>query len=120
MHRFKELRVWQFARELCKDVYRLSSEFPPEEKYNLTSQMRRASVSILLNIGEGAGRNTKNDFARFLTIASGSAIEVETAAIVAFDQNYITESQLDDISKKVESLNNMLFRFQEKLRSATA
>jgi len=116
MHRYKDLRVWQFARELTKEIYTLSQSFPKEETFGLTSQIRRASVSIMLTIAEGAGRFTEKDFAKFLTIASGSANEVESAAIIAFDQDYITEDQLNGISEKIESLNNMLFRLQERLR----
>lgn len=116
MHRYKDLRVWQFARELARDIYALSQSFPREEVFGLTSQIRRASVSIMLTIAEGAGRSTEKDFAKFLTIASGSANEVESAAIIAFDQGYITEEQLSSISEKIESLNNMLFRLQERLK----
>lgn len=117
MHRFRDLRVFQFGCELVKDVYTMTRSFPKSEQFNLSSQIQRAAVSTLLNIGEGAGKHTDADFAKFLTIANGSANEVEVAAIIAFDQNYSTETQLEEISKKIESLNKMLFKFQEKLRS---
>lgn len=117
MHRYKDFRVWQLARELTRDIYSLSQSFPKEEAFGLTSQIRRAAVSVMLTIAEGAGRFTTRDFVNFLTMASGSANEVESAAIVAYDQGYITEDQLNMISQKVESLNNMLFRFQQKLRT---
>lgn len=116
MHRFKELRVWQAARELTKDVYMVSRVFPEEEKFGLQSQIRRASCSIMLSIAEGAGRNGDKDFARFLDIAAGSANEVESAAIIAMDQEYIEEEVVGRISEKVESIRNMVFRFQETLR----
>jgi four helix bundle protein len=117
MHRYKELRVFQFARVLVREIYAVSAGFPKEETYGLTSQIRRAATSVLLNISEGAGRNTTKDFAHFLNIASGSANEVEAAAIIALDQGYIEEKDLKDIADKIESLNNMLFKFQENLRS---
>ena len=117
MHRYKELRVFQFARVLVREIYAVSAGFPKEETYGLTSQIRRAATSVLLNISEGAGRNTTKDFAHFLNIASGSANEVEAAAIIALDQGYIEEKDLKDIADKIESLNNMLFKFQENLVS---
>lgn len=117
MHRYKELRVFQFARTLVKDIYAILVGFPKEETYGLTSQIRRAATSVLLNISEGAGRNPSKDFAHFLNIASGSANEAEAAAIIALDQGYIQEKELTEISEKIESLNNMLFKFQENLRA---
>ncbi|MFM8912194.1 MAG: four helix bundle protein, partial [Flammeovirgaceae bacterium] len=66
MHNFRELKVWQLSRNLVKEVYGITSEFPPTEKFGLVSQLRRSAVSIPANIAEGAGRNTDKDFAQFL------------------------------------------------------
>ena len=69
MHNYKELIVWQKARVLVKDVYMLIANFPDDEKFGISSQMKRAAVSISSNIAEGAGRETNKDFIRFLNIA---------------------------------------------------
>lgn len=115
MHKYKQLLVWQKARELTKDVYQISKSFPKDETFNLTSQIRRASTSVMLNISEGAGRFSDADFARFLTMASGSTHEVECAAIVAFDQEYIAESTLQLIEDKVSEVSKMLFKLHQSL-----
>ncbi len=73
MHNFREMKIWQKARELVIEIYKATAEFPSEEKFALVSQMQRAAVSIPSNIAEGAGRNSDKDFNRFLDIANGSA-----------------------------------------------
>ena len=85
MHNYKELKVWQKSMDLTVKVYQLTSMFPDSEKYNLTSQARRSSVSIPSNIAEGAGRHTKADFSRFLDIAYGSSSELDTQLILSHD-----------------------------------
>ncbi len=82
-HDFKQLRVWKEAERLTVDVYRLTREFPVEEKYNFTSQLRSAALSIASNIAEGCGRSTQPDFKRFLYQALGSAKEVECQLLLA-------------------------------------
>jgi len=83
MHGYKDLVVWQRAVELVVAVYSVTESFPKEEVYGLTSQMRRAAVSIASNIAEGRMRGTKKDFANFLRIAFGSGAELETQVVVA-------------------------------------
>ena len=90
MHNFKELIVWQKSRSLVKDVYKLTQTFPSDEKFGLTQQIRRATVSIPSNIAEGSGRGTNNDFLHFIDIANGSAFEVETQLYLALDLEYIS------------------------------
>lgn len=82
MHQFKELTVWQKAVDLATDVYRYTKNFPAEEKFGLTSQIRRSVVSISSNIAEGVGRKSKKEFKHFLDIAYGSASELETQLLV--------------------------------------
>ena len=89
MNKFKDLLVWQKAIDLTEFVYLLTTQFPSEEKYGLTSQIRRCVVSIPSNIAEGAGRNSKNEFKHFLSIAFGSSYELETQLILANRFNYI-------------------------------
>jgi len=76
MHNFKQLNVWQKAIDYTVQIYKLSKEFPDEEEYGITSQIRRAAVSISCNISEGAGKSSNKDFNRFLNMALGSANEV--------------------------------------------
>lgn len=78
MHDFKQLIVWRKTRVFVKELYLLTQQFPNEEKFGLTQQIRRATISIFSNIAEGAGRNTNADFAHFISMANASAFEVET------------------------------------------
>ncbi|MFI5237834.1 MAG: four helix bundle protein [Ignavibacteriales bacterium] len=78
MHNYKELKVWQKARELVKFVYQLTQKYPKEEIYSLTSQIRRSVISIPSNIAEGAGHSSKKEFSRYLGIAYASSCELET------------------------------------------
>lgn len=78
MHRFEDLKIWQKAMNITENCYKASENFPKEEKYGLTSQLRRSAVSIPLNIAEGAGRNTNGEFRQFLGIANGSSFELLT------------------------------------------
>ena len=78
MHNFKELLVWQKARNFVKDIYTLTKNFPADEKFGLTQQIRRASISIPSNISEGHMRRSKKEYIQFLSIAQGSIAELET------------------------------------------
>src|SRR5262245_54207676 len=108
---YQELVVWQRAMELAVAVYKLSAQFPKEEMYGLTSQIRRAAVSIPSNIAEGQGRGIGNEFSRFLRIAQGSTQEVETQALLAERLGYVDMSQvysLMDVSAETGRLNRGL------------
>jgi four helix bundle protein len=91
LHNFKDLIVWQKARILVKDIYNLVADFPEDEKFEITSQIKRATISISSNIAEGAGRNSDKDFIRFLDIANGSAFELETQLYLSFDLGFINK-----------------------------
>ena len=91
MNFFKELKVWQKAIELVKNTYLKSQNFPKEEIYGLTSQLRRCAVSIPSNIAEGCGRNTDKDFNNFLWISLGSAFEFETQLIICKNLSFINQ-----------------------------
>jgi len=86
---FKDLLVWQKAYQLCLDLYKVTKKFPAEEKFGLTSQIRRASVSIPSNIAEGYGRRTTPDYIRSLYIAYGSNCELETQILISGDLDFI-------------------------------
>lgn len=114
-HRFKELRIWQVGMDVAKLTYELCAGFPDDERFGLISQMRRAAVSIPSNIAEGAGRETKRDFARFLTIATGSSYELETQFLLAAHFGYLTDEQLQLISANLDYLQRMVYTFRKTL-----
>ena len=116
MHNFKELRVWKFSREFVVDIYKATTVFPKHELYGITTQLHRAVVSIPINIAEGAGRNTSNDFCGFLDIAFGSALEVETLIYVCFDLEYVDESSQNKLLTKVTDIQKMLSGLIKKMR----
>ena len=119
MKDFKELKVWQKAHELALSVYMVSKAFPRDEVYGLTSQLRRAVVSIGSNIAEGCGRRSDGEFARFLQIARGSASEVEYHLLLARDLKFMPESVHADLERKLVEVQRMLTSLvsviQEKL-----
>jgi four helix bundle protein len=93
MSDYKELEVWQRAIALVADIYRLTASFPESEKFGITNQMRRASVSIPSNIAEGSARHHANDFIHFLRIADGSAAELETQLIISEKLEFSTDTE---------------------------
>lgn len=95
--RFEKLVVWQEARELVKQVYLITSKFPKDEQFGLTNQLRRAAVSILLNLAEGANRNSDKEKIRFFEMSHTSVDEVVTGFYIALDLGYITKSEFDEI-----------------------
>jgi four helix bundle protein len=116
MHNFKELKVWQVSRNLVKEIYEITSEFPATEKYGLVSQLRRCAVSVPTNIAEGAGRNTEKDFAQFLNISLGSAFELEIPLILSYDVNLISQQQLENLSIKISETQKMTHGLIKTLR----
>ena len=104
---FTELVVWQKAMELVKAVYALSKAFPPDERYALTDQLRRAVVSIPSNIAEGSGRSSNADYAHFLSIARGSLYETMTQLRVAVDLGYIS-SLSENVNALIDEVGRML------------
>jgi len=105
---FKELKVWQKSYKLCLDVYRITKHFPTEEKFGLTSQIRRASVSIASNIAEGYGRRTTPDYIRSLYIAYGSNCELETQILISGDLDYINKDIQNTLREKISEVERML------------
>jgi four helix bundle protein len=105
---FKELKVWHKAYALSLAVYEKSRNFPKEEIYGLTSQLRRAAVSVGANIAEGCGRRSDGEFVRFLQIARGSAAEMEHHLLLARDLKLLTPNAHQDLEKKVMEVQRML------------
>ena len=117
MQAFRNLKVWEKAHALTLDVYRYSQAFPREEIYGLTSQMRRASVSIGANIAEGSCRGGDIDFARFLQMAAGSASELEYELLLAHDLKLLSAADHGRLSSQAVEVKRMLAAFMKKLRA---
>jgi len=115
-HNFKELKVWQKARVLVVNIYEITKLFPLEEKYALTSQIKRSVVSISSNIAEGAGRGTNKDFAHFLDIAYASSTELESQLINAVDLEFINKERLKEVYNLLIEVQKMIYTFQNKLK----
>lgn len=108
MKNYKNFQVWQKSHQLTLDVYKVVRNFPKEEMFGLTSQMKRASSSIPMNIAEGCGRNSNRDFARFLIISFGSANELEYQIILSIDLNFISFEQGQILLIQIEEIKKML------------
>jgi len=113
--RFEKLEVWQEARSINHTVYRLTRAFPDHELFAMTSQIRRAAISVSSNIAEGAGRNSDRDFAHFLEQAYGSLMETASLFYLALDEDYVSEPDLNPVfdnfertAKRIVSLNHSL------------
>lgn len=113
---FRNLKVWQKAHELTLHCYQLTRSFPREELFGLTSQMRRASVSVPSNIAEGCGRGSDPDFARLLTFAQGSASELEYQALLANDLGLLTRPQHERFESEVVEVKKMLGALSRTVR----
>jgi four helix bundle protein len=98
----KDLEVWKESILLVKEIYRISSNFPKDEIYGLTLQIKRSAISIASNIAEGAARNTKKEFIQFLYIALGSVSELETQLIIAKELNYLESNSIFDNLEKIK------------------
>ena len=118
MKDFRDLTVWKKAHDLALTVYQITKDFPSDERFGLTSQLRRACVSIPANIAEGCGRGGDPELARFLQIAMGSASEVEYHILLAKDLGYLEESLYDQVHERVCEVKRMLASFIHKLRKA--
>lgn len=116
MRNFRELEIWKIGFELSIESYRLTMDFPKEEKYGLISQIRRASVSIPSNIAEGCSRSTDKDFARYLEIALGSAFELETQTLIAKHLELIPKSSLEEYLELLDKFQRKTNAFISAIR----
>jgi len=105
---FEKLDVWKLSMTFTKSIYELTNSFPEEEKFGLTSQIRRASVSITSNIAEGNSRITGKEQARFSEISYGSLLEVLNQLIIATELKYISETKLNNLRPLIEEISNKL------------
>jgi four helix bundle protein len=119
MRNYRNLEIWQKGLEILKFVYQISNEFPDNEKYGLTAQIKRAVISILSNIAEGSGRNSNQQMINFLSISKGSAYEVEAQLIIAYELNYISKEYLDIAEEMIDHYCRMNQNFQNYLTKNT-
>ena len=117
MQDFRKLQVWEKSHNLTVRIYDLTSQFPREEMYGFTSQIRRACASIPTNIAEGCGRESSADFARFLQIAMGSASETEYLIFLAHDLKYLNTDEYTELMDTTIGVKKMLTALLKKLRT---
>src|SRR3989338_7707148 len=117
--RFEGLNIYQEALRLIDFIYLLSKRFPKEEIFGLTNQLRRAAVSIALNIAEGSSR-TRRDFAHFLDLSKGSCFECVAIMMICKNQKLISESEYDNLYEQLNKIARMISKFQISLRMASA
>ena len=108
MRSFRELEVWKDARILVKKIYTLTSKLPDSEKYGLTSQINRCSVSIPANIAEGSAKYSQKDFVRFLQISLSSSYELETHIILCQDLEFVSQESSSQIIKDIQNLQKRI------------
>jgi four helix bundle protein len=113
---FRDLQVWQRSMRLARDVYRLTETFPSSEHFGLTSQIRRAAVSVPSNIAEGRGRISQKSFVVFLSQARGSLYEIETQVELACDLGFADQDRADTIIAEAAEISRMLHGLIAKLR----
>jgi len=110
---YRDLMVWQKAMVLVTEIYKVTKSFPRREDYGLTSQLRRCAVSIPSNIAEGYGRNSRNEYIRFLQIASGSLYELQTQLEIAANLGYLKKDEFEllyESTREVERMLSVLIR----------
>lgn len=116
MHNIKELKIWNKAIELTVEIYKATEKFPKEETYGLTSQIRRAAVSIPSNISEGAGRNSNNEFRHFLSIANGSSYELQTQLTISNKLDLLNDGTTEALLNKIDEIQKMNYSFQKSIK----
>ncbi len=115
MRDFKKYEVWQLGRKFSSAIYSHTKYFPKEELYGITSQIRRATISIPTNISEGCGRNSDKEFAHFVNIALGSALEVENLLILSNDLLYLEDKIFNELENEINKIKRKLYNLHLKL-----
>lgn len=117
MGNFQQLEVWKKAHVLTLEIYRMTRNFPREEQFGITSQIRRAIVSVEINIAEGAGRKTDGDFGRFTRIARGSACEVENLLLICRDLSLLSNEEYNNLTGAIAEISRMLLALANRLQA---
>ncbi len=115
MHKVEDLILWKKSIELTKSVYLLLAKLPSDEKFGLTSQVKRSAVSIPSNIAEGAGRNSNKEFKHFLSIANGSTYELQTQLILLEELKLINKDKVQPLIELCIEIQKINYKFQQKL-----
>ncbi len=115
MHNFRELKVWKMSMEISKLIFHLTRTFPAEERYSLTSQLNRSAISIPSNIAEGCGRKSDKELNQFLSISLGSAFELETQVILAFEFGYVDKTKYENAIIQINDVQKMISGLQRSL-----
>jgi len=115
MHNYKKLKIWEKSMELSLSVYQVTNTFPSEERFGLTSQIRRCAVSIPSNIAEGSSRDSSKDFSRFLRISIGSSFELETQLLLSKELGFLSERNFDHVKDILDEVQKMLNSFIKKM-----
>ncbi|MCP4422919.1 MAG: four helix bundle protein [Chloroflexi bacterium] len=118
MRDFRGIRVWEKGHALTLSIYQATKQFPNDEKFGLTSQMRRASASIPTNIAEGSGRHGDAELARFMQISMGSASELEYLLLLSHDLNLLNPQEYRQLTQQTVEVKKMLASFIKKLRNS--
>jgi four helix bundle protein len=117
MQHFRELKVWQKSHALVLNLYRLTKGFPGHERFGLTSQLRRAAVSVPTNIAEGTKRRGKQDYARFLNIAEGSLSETEYLVMLSRELGYLQRQEAEGPLSEISEIARMLYALRCKVEA---
>lgn len=118
MHDFTELRIWIKSIDLAERIYLVTDSFPKKETFGITNQMRRCSVSISSNIAEGCGRNSKNEFIQFLSIANGSTSELHSQVILSKRLKLIDDKEEQFLIESLKEIKNMNLKLQDNIRKS--
>jgi len=116
--KFEDIKAWQKAREVTREIYCSTTSGNFSKDYDLRSQIRRASISIMANIAEGFGRHSDKEFANFLNIAHASACEVQSHLYIALDLNYINREIFDNLYNSLSEIARMVYALSEHLRKS--
>jgi four helix bundle protein len=117
MKTHKDLDVWNKSIEMVTGIYKLTRNFPKEELYGLTNQVRRAAVSVPSNIAEGSGRNSSREFLQFLYYSKGSLMELETQIIIAHNLNYLNNEQKQEMDIILTDISKMLSKLIQSIKN---
>jgi four helix bundle protein len=120
MRNYKDLRVWEEAHRLTLAVYKATQAFPKEERFGLTSQIRRASASIPANLAEGCGRRSDGEMTRYVQIAMGSGAELSYHLLLARDLGFVNNEVYVEVNEHIERVMRMLSALSAKVRSPSA
>ena len=112
MQAFRDLKVWKRSYELSLRIYETTLSMPPEERFGLTSQLRRAAVSVIANVAEGSHRQGSLDYARFLNLAQGSVSELECLLLLCRDLRYLPETRVTQLIEETDGVGRMLSRLR--------